>query len=150
MIYQVGKLRLVPKLEDAEKTIKRLEDDLAQAVRATVLQHETICNLSDEIDRLRADLVELQSRYDQLTGEKFSDRCHTALRDRAKRAELERNKLQGMLDRIKSIIPDRLDPSDETWILERIRKIARREEKEGADTNGTAPSKNSKADDQKE
>ena len=105
MSDQLGKFIIVPKLEIAEKTIKQLERDLGQAVRATVLQHQTICNLADEIERLKTDKEDLQryldgmtakrdelrTKYDQLTGEKFSDRCHAALRDRARKAELERD-----------------------------------------------------------
>lgn len=46
---------------------------------------------------LASDYDALQAKYDQLTGERFSDRVHAALQDRARRAEARINVLEAAL-----------------------------------------------------
>lgn len=56
--------------------------------------HE-IDRLTAENARLKAELARVQADYSLLTGERFSDRCHTALKSRAEKAEAEVARLQG-------------------------------------------------------
>lgn len=49
------------------------------------------------VNRLEAEVERLQKAYDQLTGEKFSDRVHAALKSRAELSESEAVRLQSDL-----------------------------------------------------
>ena len=44
--------------------------------------------------------VELQKKYDELTGEKFSDRSHAALKSRAETAEARAESAETLLKRV--------------------------------------------------
>ena len=64
---------------------------------------------SDHVADKEQAIAALQEKYDALTGEKFSDRNHTALKFRANDAEKKIAALQAQYDRLLSILESKIE-----------------------------------------
>jgi len=106
-------------VEEKDTTFKQaiadLFDGMACDPRCDAEAHEEACPAThgpSAVRRLRARLAEqageverLHAAYDTLTGERFSDRVHVALRQRLDRAHTEIERLRGALEEVERHCP---------------------------------------------
>jgi hypothetical protein len=110
---------------DIESCMGEAVPELIREVRR--LREEAIRQKKRADDAIRG-IDELQERYDSLTGERFSDRCHLALRQRAEQAESEAKRLSVALANVSGALVDAgtVDvPGDVTEYGKAVRGVVR-------------------------
>lgn len=98
--YQLHYARQTETPNGEDKMIAALTKTV-EAARARGAEHASVFSAA-EVAYLLGEVARLQSAYDTLTGEKFSDRVHAALKDRAEKAEEEVARLTAERDALKA------------------------------------------------